>query len=250
MSALGLRVAMWNVDSKDWTINGTGQLYPWTAQNATDVLASVFKYGYYVNYWGGGGDISTPALWTNLTWLPGGPNYQGFISLEHELTDGDHALSVQYLNTIFNTPFTHFNPGTNPNGGKFVPALFYECDQALGAAATPYLSTADPFYNLVTYWYSKLPITQAVMSATDGVYQFGQPVANTTDPLSTGGSGNGGGGVTAGGASGTPGASVTATSTKKSSGPAMVEVSRGGVLAVVVTVVAVLAAGFQGLLLL
>ncbi|KAJ3170950.1 chitin deacetylase [Irineochytrium annulatum] len=209
MGALGLRVAMWNVDAIDWSI-GEGPIAAnrrnWTADNATAVLDGVFKNGFYANFWAQGGDVSQPASWVNLTWLPGPPApYTGFMSLEHELTEGDHALATSYLNTIFNTTYP-FLPG---GPGKFTPALVHECDTATanGAKVGPYMDETDPFYNMVTYWYTKLPITPDVMKATGGYpTDFSRPLVNATVsalPVTASGS-----------ATGLPGtAAVVATST-------------------------------------
>ncbi|KAJ3125501.1 chitin deacetylase, partial [Irineochytrium annulatum] len=195
MSAFGLRIAMWNIDSFDWSIDA-GPVAPngrnWTTENATAVLNNVFKYGHYADPWGYGGDVDKPSTWDNASWLPGMPwlnpwltPTQGFMSLEHELSDIDHTLSVTYLDTIFNTPyaFANFTGGTNRTDQMFTPALVHECDVALGGAATPYLSDADPFYNLVTYWYTKLPITAGEMGSVNGApINFSWPLVNATVP--------------------------------------------------------------------
>ncbi|KAJ3128444.1 chitin deacetylase, partial [Irineochytrium annulatum] len=178
MSAFGLRIAMWNADSYDYTITNppTGP-NPWTAKNATTVLDSVFQNGFYIDYWADGGSMSTPSKWANVSWVPpslgNGQAYQGYISLEHELTEGDHDIAKMYLNTIFNTPYPFFKDGAGTNG-KFTPAMVYECDQAL-PNATPYLAPGEPFYNLVTYWAAQMPLTQANMTQTSGIVDFTNP---------------------------------------------------------------------------
>ncbi|KAJ3132941.1 chitin deacetylase [Irineochytrium annulatum] len=189
MGALGLRVAMWNVDALDWSI-GEGPIWGnhrnWTAENATKVLDGVFQNGFYANYWSSGGDISDSSQWANLSWLPG-PDapYTGFISLEHDLNDADHTLAASYLSTIFNTPYP-FLPG---GPGKFSPALVHECDTA--TTKGPYMDDTDPFYNMVTYWYSKLPVGPDAMASADGFpTDFSKPLVNATvSPLPITGTG-------------------------------------------------------------
>ncbi|KAJ3191504.1 chitin deacetylase [Irineochytrium annulatum] len=239
MSSLGLRIAMWNIDSKDYTINDTAPAtpYPWTATNATQMLSLVFQNGFMSNPWAAGGDVNNASSWTNVTWLPGGPQYQGFISLEHELTLGDLAIAETYIQTVLNTPYNFFQPGNGVNG-KFTPATVAECDQAV--SNSPYLGPSDPFYNMVVYWHSQLPITPAVIAATSGYpVDFAQPVTNWTP-----GSGGATGGPTGTIGDGkTPGAtaSVLATTTKSTSTKNAAGRAEGGWMAAVVGCVGVLA---------
>ncbi|KAJ3156184.1 chitin deacetylase [Irineochytrium annulatum] len=225
MSAFGLRVAMWNVDSNDWEI---GTTTVWTAVNSTIVLDSIFQYG-YMNYVSSVDGLHTLA-WVPPAIDPNNPNnnaYQGFISLEHELSLVNLDVAKAYIDKIFTQQYTHFNDPANPASKMFTSALAYECDLATNKG--PYLNEDEPFHKLVKYWAGSLPLTGDQQKVTEGVFDFisadgapGTPSKPTGDGTARAG---GSGTAAAGGAPGQT-VSVTSISTRKNAGA---RVKAGGV---------------------
>ncbi|KAJ3191170.1 chitin deacetylase [Irineochytrium annulatum] len=208
ISAFGLRITMWNVDSVDWSIDAVGST--WKATDATALLDSVFQYG-YEKYTG-----------NMITWAPPGLNfadpnnnaYQGYISLEHELALVDLDVAKTYIDKIFKQPYAHFAPANAPASGMFSPALVWECDQATDKG--PYLTEDEPFHKLVKYWAGSLPLSNATQTATEGVFDF----VNANGAPGTPGNPTGGGTAapTAPGQTQTSSVSVTSVNAPKSGG--------------------------------
>ncbi|KAJ3192178.1 chitin deacetylase [Irineochytrium annulatum] len=222
MSAFGLRIAMWSADSFDYNIDD-GHTANWGAENSTHVVDAIFANG-----WALYNDTNKGGL-VNVAWLPpdltqyadGDPRkaYQGFISLEHELDLIEEDVAASYLNKIYNHPY----PKATWGGGQtFSPAYAYECDQAL-PDAKPYLRPDEPFHKLVTYWAGRLPLSEADLTATEGMFQFNAGDGTGATGTRTGGPSPtttaGGSGITSA-PSATQSASVT-VSKVTSGGPRM-----------------------------
>ncbi|KAJ3100318.1 chitin deacetylase [Phlyctochytrium planicorne] len=161
LASMGLRSTLWNFDTNDWQADANDNL-----ATVTDKLKGTLQNGYM----------------TPLTWVPdrngaGSSNkvYKGFISLHHELNDIEYKMSELTINTVLSSTSLAGVPN------KFKPSLVHECDYV--SPNTPYMTEADPFYNMIVYWDKQLPLRDADLTASSGFpIDFGRPVATTQRP--------------------------------------------------------------------
>ncbi|KAJ3112565.1 chitin deacetylase [Phlyctochytrium bullatum] len=156
LASMGLRSVLWTYDTNDFTASGEADIVNLN-NNLTYTLANSVYMG-------------TPNQ--PLNWVPdkdGRPTsttktYKGFISLHHELTDIEYRMADISMTTILGS-----------TRQKFTSALVHECDYVTRAG--PYMNASDPFYNMIVYWATQLPLRDADLTASTFPVTFTAPVA-------------------------------------------------------------------------